>query len=90
MPVRRMPSHTHASSHEILLIVTIPACSQRVEPPTANITGGMNMFDRTPVRGGTIPAHRGQKRVSLLPMTCLPSCFPCVLMPSRSRPSGLS
>jgi hypothetical protein len=87
MPVRRMPFQTHASLHEIVLIVTIPACSQVVESPDANITNGMNMFDdRTPVRGGTILAHRGERPVRLLPMTC----FPCVLTPSRSRSSCLS
>ena len=87
MPVRRMPSHKHASKHEILLIVTNLACSQRVEPPVTNITGGINMFgDRTTVRGGTIPAHRGHKRVRFLAMTC----FPCLLIPSRKRPSRLS
>ncbi len=70
LPVRRMASHTHAPSHEIVLTVTNPACSQSPEASVNNITGGINMFvDRTPVRGGTIPAHRGNKQVRFLAMT---------------------
>ncbi len=61
--------HTRLIARDVLTVAT-PACSQVIDPPEANITGGINMFDRTPVRGGTIPAHRGQKPVSLLPMTC--------------------
>ncbi|KAL0042980.1 hypothetical protein WJX79_005886 [Trebouxia sp. C0005] len=37
--------------------------------PTANITGGIIMFDRTPVRGGTIRAHHGQKPAGHTPQT---------------------
>ncbi|KAL0048326.1 hypothetical protein WJX82_000926 [Trebouxia sp. C0006] len=40
----------------------------RVEAPESNITSGIYTFDdRTSVRGGSIPAHRGQKRAAKAP-----------------------